>query len=92
MGIKKFKPITPTLRYRTVSDFADVTKKTPEKKLLETLKKSGGRNNKGRITQRHRGGGHKRRFRIIDFKRQKIGIVAENDTMRYTEFTLDVDD
>ena len=60
MGIKKFKPVTPTLRYRTVSDFAEVTKSEPEKSLLRPHKKTGGRNNAGRITTRHRGGGHKR--------------------------------
>jgi large subunit ribosomal protein L2 len=83
MGIKKFKPITPTLRYRTVSDFSDVTKKTPEKKLLESLKKSGGRNNKGRITLRRRGGGHKRRYRLIDFKRQKVGVPSKVAAVEY---------
>ncbi len=83
MGIKKFKPITPTLRYRTVSDFSDVTKKTPEKQLLESLKKSGGRNNKGRITLRRRGGGHKRRYRVIDFKRQKLGVPSKVAAVEY---------
>jgi len=83
MGIKKFKPITPTLRYRTVSDFADVTKKTPEKSLLEGLKKSGGRNNKGRITMRRRGGGHKRRYRVIDFKRKKLSVPSKVAAIEY---------
>ena len=83
MGIKKFKPKTPTLRYRTVSDFSDVTKKTPEKQLLDTLKKSGGRNNKGRITLRRRGGGHKRRYRLIDFKRQKLGVPSKVASVEY---------
>ncbi len=83
MGIKKFKPITPSMRYRTVSDFSEVTKTTPEKSLLDPLKKSGGRNNKGRITMRRRGGGHKRRYRIIDFKRKKIGIPSKVAAIEY---------
>jgi large subunit ribosomal protein L2 len=83
MGIKKFKPITPTLRYRTVSDFADVTKKAPEKQLLEAKTRSGGRNNKGRITMRRRGGGHKRRYRVIDFKRQKTGVPSRVAAIEY---------
>jgi large subunit ribosomal protein L2 len=83
MGIKKFKPITPTLRYRTVSDFSDVTKKTPEKQLLDPLKKSAGRNNKGRITMRRRGGGHKRRYRIIDFKRKKLEVPSKVAAVEY---------
>ncbi len=83
MGIKKYKPITPTLRYRTVSDFAEITKKTPEKSLLEPLKKSGGRNNKGRITMRRRGGGHKRRYRIIDFKRKKLEVPSKVAAIEY---------
>ncbi|HHJ52150.1 MAG TPA: 50S ribosomal protein L2, partial [Caldithrix abyssi] len=69
MGIKSFKPITPGQRFKTVSDFAEITKAEPEKSLLQPLKKSGGRNNLGRVTSRHRGGGHKRKYRIIDFKR-----------------------
>lgn len=83
MGIKKFKPITPTLRYRTVSDFASITRDHPEKSLLEPLKKSGGRNNKGRITARHRGGGHKQRYRRIDFKRDKVGIPSKVASIEY---------
>jgi large subunit ribosomal protein L2 len=83
MGIKKFKPKTPSLRYRTVSDFSDVTKKTPEKQLLDTLTKSGGRNNNGRITMRRRGGGHKRRYRVIDFKRQKLGVPSKVASVEY---------
>jgi large subunit ribosomal protein L2 len=83
MGIKKFKPLTPTLRYRTVSDFADITKKTPEKSLIEGLKKSGGRNNKGRITARRRGGGHKRRYRIVDFDRKKLEIPSRVASIEY---------
>ena len=83
MGIKKFKPVTPTLRYRTVSDFAEVTTDKPEKSLLAPLKKTGGRNNRGRITSRHRGGGHKRRYRMIDFKRNKLDIEAKVATIEY---------
>ena len=83
MGIKTFKPITPGQRYKTVSDFAQITRTTPEKSLLEPLKKSGGRNNLGRVTSWHRGGGHKRRYRIIDFKRNKHGIPAIVDSIEY---------
>ena len=83
MGIKKFKPVTPTLRYRTVSDFADVTKSEPEKSLLRPHKKTGGRNNAGRITSRHRGGGHKRRYRVIDFKRTKHDVPARVAAIEY---------
>ena len=83
MGIKKYKPVTPTLRYRTVSDFADVTRSKPEKSLLGTVTKSGGRNNKGRITARRRGGGHKRRYRIIDFKRRKLGVPSKVAAIEY---------
>ncbi len=83
MGIKKFKPVTPTLRYRTVSDFTEITRSKPEKSLLAPLNKSGGRNNRGRITSRHRGGGHKRRYRVIDFKRNKLNIEARVATIEY---------
>ncbi|PJA29493.1 MAG: 50S ribosomal protein L2 [candidate division Zixibacteria bacterium CG_4_9_14_3_um_filter_46_8] len=76
MGLKKFKPHTPGLRWKQISDFAEITKSEPEKSLLRPLKKMGGRNNLGRITTRHQGGGHKRRYRIIDFKRDKVGIPA----------------
>ncbi|MCB1232658.1 MAG: 50S ribosomal protein L2 [Verrucomicrobiae bacterium] len=69
MALKKHKPVTPSSRYKLLPDFAEITKSTPEKSLLKTLKKSGGRNNNGRITCRHRGGGHKRKYRMIDFKR-----------------------
>ena len=83
MGIKKFKPVTPTNRYRTVSDFAEITKSEPEKSLLAPMKKSGGRNNRGRITARHRGGGHKRRYRVIDFKRTKHDVTARVASIEY---------
>ena len=72
MGLKKFKPITPTQRFRVLSDFKEVTKDFPEKSLTVTLNRSGGRNNRGRITSRRIGGGHKHKYRIIDFKRDKL--------------------
>ncbi len=83
MPIKKFRPITPSLRYRTVADFSDLTNKEPEKSLLEPLKKKGGRNNNGRITMRRRGGGHKRSYRRIDFKRNKLGVPAKVAAIEY---------
>lgn len=83
MAIKKLKPVTPGQRFRTVSDFAELTASTPEKSLLEPLKKSGGRNNRGRVTAFQRGGGHKRRYRVIDFKRDKLNIPARVATIEY---------
>lgn len=83
MGLKKYKPTSPGLRGMSVSDFAEITSTTPEKSLLKPLHKSGGRNNMGRITVRHRGGGHKRRYRVIDFKRNKDGIPAKVATIEY---------
>ena len=83
MAIKKFKPTTPSRRYMTVSSFDEITKTEPEKSLLAPLKKSGGRNVNGRITTRHRGGGHKRRYRIIDFKRDKDGVPAKVISIEY---------
>ena len=83
MGIKKFKPVTPSLRWTEISDFAEITKGRPEKKLLSPLKKSGGRNNYGRITSYHRGGGHKRLYRIIDFKRDKLDVSAKVLAIEY---------
>jgi large subunit ribosomal protein L2 len=83
MGIKKLRPVTPTQRFRTVSDFSEITKTEPEKSLLEPLSKTGGRNNFGRITSRHRGGGHKRRYRRIDFKRNKRDIAATVTSIEY---------
>jgi large subunit ribosomal protein L2 len=75
MAIKKFKPVTPGSRFRSVMDNSDIiTRSTPEKSLLEPRKRTGGRNHHGRITSRHRGGGHKRRYRKIDFKRNKLGV------------------
>src|SRR6056297_2515382 len=83
MGMKRYKPTTPTRRYMITQDFEEVTKTKPEKSLLEPLRKKGGRNNRGRITMRHRGGGHKRMYRIIDFKRNKDGIPAKVMSIEY---------
>lgn len=83
MAVKKFKPTSPGKRFATVADFSEITTDTPEKSLTEPLKKNAGRNNKGRITVRHRGGGHKRLYRIIDFKRDKDGIPAKVATIEY---------
>lgn len=76
MGVKKLKPTSPGRRFQTVSDFESITKDTPEKSLLAKKKRSSGRNSYGRITSRHRGGGHKRRYRIVDFRRNKDGVPA----------------
>ncbi|MBM7623985.1 50S ribosomal protein L2 [Sporohalobacter salinus] len=83
MAIKTFKPTSPSRRYMTVDTFEDVTTDKPEKSLLAPLKKSGGRNVNGRITSRRRGGGHKRKYRIIDFKRDKDGVSAKVATIEY---------
>jgi large subunit ribosomal protein L2 len=83
MAIRKLKPNTPGTRFMSISSFEEITKTTPEKSLLGVIKKSGGRNNLGRVTSRHRGGGHKRRYRIIDFKREKIGITANVFSIEY---------
>jgi len=83
MGIKKFKPYTPSRRFMTASDFSEITKKEPEKSLTVGFVRGTGRNNQGRITSRHKGGGHKRRYRIIDFKRNKIGIPAKVASVEY---------
>lgn len=83
MAIKAFKPTSPARRFYTVSDFSEVSKKKPEKKLLDHQTSSGGRNNAGRITSRFRGGGHKQRYRIIDFRRQKIGVPATVAAIEY---------
>ena len=76
MGIRQFKPVTKGTRFRTVSDFSEITRTTPEKSLTEPLKKSGGRDNHGHISMRRIGGGHKRKYRIIDFKRNKHGVAG----------------
>ncbi|KPJ54274.1 50S ribosomal protein L2 [candidate division TA06 bacterium DG_24] len=83
MAVKKFKPRTPSSRYRTVSTFEEITRSKPEKSLLRPLKSSGGRNMGGRVTARHRGGGHKRRYRVIDFKRDKIGVPGRVASLEY---------
>jgi large subunit ribosomal protein L2 len=83
MGIRIIKPTTPGNRFSTRSDFEHITTDEPEKKLTAALRKSGGRNNNGRITVRHRGGGHRRRYRIIDFKRDKMDIIAKVATIEY---------
>jgi large subunit ribosomal protein L2 len=83
MAIRKVKPTSPGRRFQAYSDFEEITTTKPEKGLLKALKKSGGRNARGRITSRHRGGGHKRHYRIIDFKRDKIGIPAKVASIEY---------
>ena len=84
MAIKKFKPVTPGSRFRSVMDNSDIiTRSTPEKSLLEPRKRTGGRNHHGRITSRHKGGGHKRRYRKIDFKRDKLGIPGKVAHIEY---------
>ena len=83
MGIRKFKPTTPSRRFMSGSDFSEVTKDKPEKSLLKKRTRTGGRNNRGRITMRHRGGGHKRRYRMIDFKRTKTGMMATVERLEY---------
>ena len=83
MAIKKHRPTTPTRRHQTVSSFEELTKKKPEKTLTVALKSSGGRNRQGRITTRHRGGGHKRKYRIIDFKRDKDNMPARVVSLEY---------
>jgi large subunit ribosomal protein L2 len=83
MGIKAYRPTSPARRLTTVADFSELTKKRPGKSLLEPLKKSGGRNNYGEVTAWHRGGGHKRRYRIIDFRRDKTGVPARVAALEY---------
>src|ERR671938_1275739 len=83
MGIRQFKPVTKGTRFRSVSDFAEITRRTPEKSLVAPLKKSGGRDNHGHIAMRRRGGGHKRMYRLVDFKRNKFGVPA---TVREIEY------
>jgi large subunit ribosomal protein L2 len=83
MGLKKFKPTTPGQRHKINSDYKEITKSTPEKSLVVGAKKSGGRNNDGRMTMRYIGGGHKQKYRIIDFKRDKEGIPAVVHSIEY---------
>jgi large subunit ribosomal protein L2 len=92
MGLKSFRPLTPTNRFKLLPDFAEITKSKPEKKLVEPKKKTGGRNNNGRLTCRHIGGGHKQKYRIIDFKRRKTGeatvVAIEYDPNRTCRIAL----
>ena len=83
MAIKRLKPDTPSRRYMSVSTFEEITKSTPERNLTVALRKTGGRNNQGRITSRRRGGGHRRRYRIIDFKRNKYGLQGLVESVEY---------
>ena len=83
MAIRQLKPVTPASRFTSRPDFSEITTDKPEKSLVRKLKKTGGRNNKGRITSRHRGGGHKQKYRIIDFKRVKDGIPAKVAAIEY---------
>ena len=83
MPVKKYKPTSPGKRHRSGSDFSNITRKEPEKSLLVKLVKKAGRNNQGRISVRHRGGGRKRRYRLIDFKRDKVGIPASVASIEY---------
>ena len=83
MSVRKLKPITPGQRFRIVNEYSEVTTSKPEKSLLKPMKKSGGRNNQGRMTMRYKGGGHKRRYRVIDFKRDKYDVVGEVISIEY---------
>ena len=83
MGSKKIRPVTPGMRGQVSGDFKEITKSKPERSLLNSKKSTGGRNNKGRITSRHRGGGHKQKYRIIDFRRIKDGIPAKVAAIEY---------
>lgn len=83
MAIKSFKPTSPGVRHKTVSTFEEITTSKPEKSLLAPLRKKAGRNSYGRITVRHHGGGHKRKYRIIDFKRNKDNVPAKVATIEY---------
>lgn len=92
MGIKTYRPYTPSRRHMTGSDFSEITKFEPEKSLLVSLKKNSGRNNQGKITVRHRGGGTRRKYRVIDFKRNKKTVfrlsLLESNTIRTEQQTL----
>lgn len=83
MGIRQFRPMTAATRFKSVSDFAEITRSTPEKSLVEPLRRTGGRNDKGHITNRHQGGGHKRQYRRIDFRRDKFAVPALVATIEY---------
>jgi large subunit ribosomal protein L2 len=83
MGIRQFKPVTKGTRFRSVSDFSEITRSTPEKSLVEPIKKTGGRDNHGHISMRRRGGGHKRMYRKVDFRRERFGVVATVKEIEY---------
>lgn len=83
MGVKKFRPLTPGQRFKVIPDFMELTSSTPEKSLLAVKKKSGGRNHSGKMTMRYIGGGHKQKYRLVDFKRNKFGIPATVATIEY---------
>lgn len=83
MGLKTFRPLTPSLRWTVLPDFAEITKRKPERKLTVAKRKTGGRNNLGRMTARGIGGGHKQRYRLIDFKRDKVGVPAKVEAIEY---------
>ena len=91
MSIRKRKPRSPGVRFQTISGFDEITKSEPEKSLLVSISRSGGRNNNGRVTAKRRGGGHRKQYRIIDFKRGKDGIEAKVvgiESVSYTHLTL----
>src|SRR5208283_68389 len=84
MALKNFRPLTPSLRFTQLNGFEELTQgNKPVAKLTESIKKSGGRNNRGRLTSRHIGGGHKQRYRFIDFKRNKLGVKAKVESIEY---------
>ncbi len=83
MALRKLKPVTPGQRHKLAGTFDDITTSTPEKSLIRPIKKSGGRNNTGKMTMRYIGGGHKKRYRLVDFKREKHGMVAKVSTIEY---------
>src|SRR3970282_1728446 len=83
MGIRQYRPTTAGTRFRSVPDFVEITKTEPERSLLEPLRQKGGRNNQGHVTVRYRGGGHKRRYRVIDFRRDKLSIPARVTAVEY---------
>ena len=83
MSVRKLKPVTPAQRFRVVNGFDAITTDKPEKSLLVPKKRTGGRNNRGKMTVRHRGGGHKKRYRLMDFKRNKFDVVAEVKSIEY---------
>ncbi len=83
MAVRKLNPVTPGQRHKIIGAFDTITASTPEKSLLEPIRRTGGRNNQGRMTMRYIGGGHKRKYRIIDFKRDKDGVAAVVDSIQY---------